>query len=33
MKICYIDKSNNTDMVMYNDGELELNVSVKNETV
>ncbi len=28
-----MDKSNNTDMVMYNDGELELDVSVKNETV
>ena len=28
-----MDKSNNKDMVIYSDGELELNVSVKNETI
>ncbi len=28
-----MNKVNNSNMIIYNDGELELNVSVENETV
>ena len=32
-KLQTLDRQNKSDMVIYNDGELELNVSVENETV